>query len=404
MTTFHYKAIGPEGQQIDSILEAQDKFELYKLIKKDSASLISVEEVGKSLGNYFSLSFLGGMNSHDKILFARNLASMIEAGLPLSRSLSILERQARNSSLKKMFSNLNDNLSKGVTLSDALKLYPDTFSTLFISMARAGEESGNLAASLRNVALQLEKSYQLTRKITGALMYPAVIFCLMIVIGILMMVFMVPTLTATFTGLNLKLPFLTQMIINLSNFLKSYIGFVILGFVGAAFGFLAAIKTEKGQRILDFVVLHVPVVNEIAKQINAARTARTMSSLLSAGVEIVSAIAVTRDVVQNSYYKAVLAEIEGAIQKGETISSVFLKHDTLYPLFVGEMVSVGEETGKIGDMLQSVAVFYEDEVDQKTKDMSSVIEPFLMIFIGVAVGIFALSMISPIYSLGDSIN
>jgi type IV pilus assembly protein PilC len=407
MTTFHYTAVDTEGKHLEGVLDAKDKFELYHLLKKDGEgiSLVSVEEQGAGLEKYFSFgSMFGGVKAHDKILFARNLASMLEAGLPLSRALSIMERQARNATLKKMFGNMQDSLAKGVTLSDSLKVYPDAFSTLFISMVRAGEESGNVAMSLRNVALQLEKSYQLTKKITGALMYPAVIFGLMMIIGVLMMVYMVPTLTATFKGLGVKLPLSTRIIIAMSDFLKSYFIFVIMGVFIAGAGVMAAFKTVRGQRLIDTVMLHTPVVSEITKQINSARTARTMSALISSGVEIVSAIAVTKDVVQNSYYKEVLAEIEVAIQKGENISAIFLKHDDLYPLFVGEMAAVGEETGKIGEMLQSVAVFYEDEVDQKTKDMSSVIEPFLMIFIGIAVGIFALSMITPIYSLGDSIN
>ena len=155
---------------------------------------------------------------------------------------------------------------------------------------------------------------------------------------------------------------------------------------------------------MDTISIHMPIIGEIVKQVNSARTARTLSSLISAGVDIVVAIGVTNEVIQNSYYKEILAEIQQAIQKGEQISVVFLAHEKLYPLFVGEMVAVGEETGKIGEMLLSVAQFYEDEVDQKTKDMSSIIEPFLMIIIGIAVGIFALSMITPIYSLGDSIN
>ena len=164
------------------------------------------------------------------------------------------------------------------------------------------------------------------------------------------------------------------------------------------------LRLPQVKRLIDSIILRLPIIGEMTRQINSARTARTLSSLLLAGVDIILAISVTKDVVQNSHYKKVLDEVQSAIQKGDQISSVLVKNSNLYPLFVGEMVSVGEETGKIGDMLTSVAVFYEDEVDQKTKDMSSVIEPVIMIFIGVAVGFFALALISPIYSIGDSIN
>ena len=327
---------------------------------------------------------------------------MIDAGLPITRGLSILERQAKGK-FKKVLMGLNKSLSEGATFSDSMKNYPDVFSVLFVSMTRAGEESGNLSMALQNVSMQMEKSYQLTKKIKGALMYPAVIFSLMIIIGVLMMIYMVPTLTATFIGLGIKLPLATRIIIAISDFLKSY--FLLLAVGLLAFGFLSTIfmRTKKGKRMLDWVILHIPVVNEIVKQINSARTARTLSSLISSGVDIVVAIGITKDVIQNSYYKEVLEKIQNIIQKGEQISVVFSSNDKLYPLFVGEMVAVGEETGKIGEMLLSVAVYYEDEVDQKTKDMSSIIEPVLMIFIGVAVGFFAISMLGPTYSLADAI-
>lgn len=403
MPLFKYKIIDAEGKETESTLEAADKFALYHLIKKDGATIVSAIEVKKTSFS-FTLPFLNSVKVHDKIILAHNLSSMIDAGLPITRALSIMERQAKPGTLKKILVSLNESLAKGQTLSDAMKVYPETFSTLFVSMVKAGEESGNLSLSLKNVGMQMEKSYQLTRKIRGALMYPAVILCIMVVIAFLMMVYMVPTLTATFTGLGIKLPLATRVIIFMSNFLKDYFMYVIIGAVAAVFAVIYAFRTSIGQRILDIVSIRMPIIGEIVKQINSARTARTLSSLLSSGVDILVAIGVTKDVIQNSFYKEVLEKIQTTVQKGDSISSIFLAHEKLYPLFVGEMVSVGEETGKIGEMLLSVAVFYEDEVDQKTKDMSSVIEPFLMVFIGLAVGFFAIAMISPIYSIGDSIK
>ncbi|MBX9691512.1 MAG: type II secretion system F family protein, partial [Cyanobacteria bacterium] len=298
---------------------------------------------------------------------------------------------------------LGEEISRGVTLSDAMKLYPNVFSMLFISMVRAGEESGNLILALKNISNQMEKTYQLNKKVKGAMMYPAVIFCLMAVIGVLMMVYMVPTLTETFKGLGVKLPLSTRIIIAVSDAMKNYFLLMIGGVFGLAGGMYYALRTQKGKRASDYISLRIPVIGQIVKEVNAARTARTLSSLISSGVDIVIAIGVTREVIQNSYYKTILEDSERAIQKGEQISTIFLEHDDLYPLFVGEMLSVGEETGKIGDMLSGVATFYEDEVDQKTKDMSSIIEPVLMIIIGAAVGAFAISMLAPTYSLVDAI-
>jgi type IV pilus assembly protein PilC len=333
---------------------------------------------------------------------ARNLGQMIDAGLPITRGLSIMERQAKKGKLKEILKSLNESISKGDTLSDAMKNYPKIFSALFVSMVRAGEESGNLAMALRTVADQMEKTFQLNRKIRGAMMYPIVIICLMVVIAFLMMIFMVPTLTSTFSGLGVSLPFATRVIIWLSDFLQSYFIFVIIGAI-IIFGlFAAGLRTPRGQKWLDWSLLHLPIFAELTKQINTARTARTLSSLLSSGVDIVMAIDVTHDVLQNFYYREVMDEIKKTVQKGAQISTIFTDNEKLYPLFMGEMVAVGEETGKIGEMLLSVAVFYEDEVDQQTKDMSSVIEPIIMIVIGVAVGFFAYAVLVPMYSLANA--
>lgn len=404
MSRYKYKATNAVGEEYEGVKEASDKFELYRIIKKEGGQVITVSEAKEDsvLTASFKVPFIGGIKMHDKIIFARNLSSMIEAGLPITRALSIMERQSKGE-LKTVLTRLQDEISKGVTLSEAMKLYPHVFSTLFISMVRAGEESGNLVSALKNISSQMEKTYMLNKKVKGAMMYPAVIFSLMAIIGVLMMVYMVPTLTETFRGLGVKLPLSTRIIIAISDAMKNYFMFMIGGVISLIILMYKSLQTIKGRIFSDYISLHIPVVSEIVKQMNSARTARTLSSLISSGVDIVVAIGVTQDVIQNSYYKAVLKETEVAIQKGEQISGVFIQHSNLYPLFVGEMLSVGEETGKIGDMLQGVASFYEDEVDQKTKDMSSIIEPVLMIIIGVAVGVFAISMLAPTYSLVDAI-
>jgi len=405
MALFHYKALDGAGKELEGTLEAKDRFALYHAVKSDGNTVIFTEEVKDrgafSLAKYFPS--LAGVTTHEKITFAKNLSKMIEAGLPLTRSLSIMEKEARGA-LKDVLKSLTNSLNKGNTLSDSMKNFQNIFSALFISMVRAGEESGNLSGALRAVGAQMEKSYQLNRKIRGAMIYPIVVVCLMAVIGIMMMIYLVPTLTATFTGLNIDLPLSTRIIIATSNFLKGYFIFVVVALVFLAALFVFALRTARGKRFLDSFLLHLPIIGGIVKQINSARTARTLSSLLSSGVDIVVAIGVTKDIIQNSYYKEVLDKVQFTIEKGDPISAVFAAHTKLYPLFMGEMVSVGEETGKIGEMLLNVADFYEEEVDQKTKDISSLIEPFLMIFIGLAVGLFAFAVISPIYSLGDSIR
>jgi type IV pilus assembly protein PilC len=271
-------------------------------------------------------------------------------------------------------------------------------------MVRAGEESGQLSNSLRIVADQLEKTHTLSKKIKGAMIYPSVIVCVMIAIGVLAMIFMVPTLTETFKGLEVELPLPTRVIIAISDFLRMNFILTIGVVLVLVFGIITMIRTQKGKNVLDFIILRLPLINTISREVNAARTSRTLSSLISSGVDIVSAINITSAVLQNHYFKNLLTESAKQVQMGELLSSsISNSKGNLFPVFVGEMLAVGEETGKVTDMLENIADYYESEVDQKTKDMSTVIEPFLMILIGIAVGIFAVAMLLPTYSLVDAI-
>ena len=270
-------------------------------------------------------------------------------------------------------------------------------------MVKAGEESGTVSSSLGIVANQMEKSYLLVKKVRGALIYPAVIISAMIVIAILLLIFMVPTLTATFEGIGAKLPLSTRVLIYLSRFLVEHTLLVLSAIVLFVVSLTLFWRSKIGRNLTDNISLRLPVIGEMIREFESARTTRTLSSLLSAGVEIVVALDVTLDVLQNHLYKNALQHARDAIQKGEPMSAVFVEYESLYPLFVGEMIAVGEETGKISNMLMNVASYYEGEVDQKTKDLSTIIEPVLMIIIGVGVGIFAISMLAPTYSLVDYI-
>jgi type IV pilus assembly protein PilC len=404
MPTFHYKALNREGSSYEGTMEAADRFAVYKKIRESGDSVIfATEERSRTARLFSNLGFSSKVKQHDKIIFARNLAAMIEAGLPVTRALAVMEKQAKQRALKTTLKDLIDDVTKGKSLSESMKSKAATFSPLMISMVKAGEESGNLAGSLKVVALQMDKAYTLAKKVRGALMYPAVIVVIMIGIATLLLIFMVPTLTATFKGLGIELPVATRAVIAVSDFLREQWYIALAGLVGLIVSFVGFWKSAPGKRFFDSVFLRIPLIGGIVKEVNAARTTRTLSSLLSSGVDVVVALGVTADVLQNGYYKTVVSEAQQAIQKGDPMSMVFIKHERLYPIFVGEMMSVGEETGKMADMLLGVAEFYEQEVDQKTKDMSTLIEPFLMVLMGIAVGFFAISMLAPTYSLVDAI-
>jgi len=403
MTLYKYKAKNKEGEVYERTLEAKNRFDLYAVIREEGGSVVSIREV-RNFAAFISLSnIFSSIKTHQKITFAKNLGLMMKAGLPMIRALSVMGKQSKSKTFKKLLSNLEMDISHGKTLSDSLGKRPEVFSRLFVSMIKAGEESGNVSGSLGIVSSQMEKSYLLAKKVRGALIYPAVIILVMIVIAILLLIFMVPTLTATFEGLGVELPLSTRVLINSSNFLVGHTLAVLVAVMLLVFSTILFLRTRIGRHLVDNVSVRIPVIGGMIKEFESARTTRTLSSLLSSGVEIIVALDVTIDVLQNHLYKDVLRQVRMAVEKGEPMSAVFIGHDYLYPVFVGEMVSVGEEIGKISDMLMSVANYYEEEVDQKTKDLSTIIEPVLMIIIGIGVGIFAVSMLAPTYSLVDYI-
>jgi type IV pilus assembly protein PilC len=403
---FSYKAVKADGSEYEATAEAVDKFALFRDLHAKGETVVSAHEKGgsKRSAGFFSMS-LGsrGTKMANRIMFARNLSAMLKAGLPLARALLVLERQMTSKAWKPIFSSLQDDLSKGTALSVALSKFPKTFAPVFVSMVAAGQESGSLAESLSIVGNQLERAHQLSKKIKGAMMYPGIILTVMFAIGIMMFIFVLPKLTDTFKQFNVELPLATRMIIGSSDFVSAnmpLLGVSLLVIIASLF---AITRSAGGRSMIDRVILRLPVIGTIAREVNSARTARTLSSLLSSGVDVVASIKITADVVQNVRYKKMLARTAEDIQKGSTMQSLFMPRTDLYPSFVGEMIGVGEETGTLSKALLEVATFYEGEVEQKTKDMSTIIEPVLMVVIGVGVGFFALAMIAPIYSLTSTI-
>lgn len=404
---FSYKIQTKEGSIKTGVIDATDKSVVVSQFKSEGSIPIFVKEnLKKSLN--ISIPFLdnlfGGIKLHEKIIFARNLSGMLSAGLSLYRALGVLQKQTTNPAFKKILEALLREIDKGGTLSGGLAQFPKSFSSLFVSMVRSGEESGNMSGSLKEIGLNLEKTYTLNKKIKGALTYPIIILCAIVLIGVLMMIYVVPTLTKTFKELGTTLPGSTQFVIFLSDTIKDHTFLLALA-VLIIFGSIRALfYIKKVQTGFDFIITRLPALGTMVKEINSARTARTLSSLLSSGVDVTRALEITKDVLQNSHYKSVIDSAISDVQKGEPISSAFKNRTDLYPVMVGEMMEVGEETGKLSGMLLEIALFYEEEVDAKTKDLSTIIEPVLMVFIGAAVGFFAVSMLTPMYSLLGSIN
>ncbi len=403
---FKYKEQNKKGVIVEGIKESPDKFTVAKEIRDKGGVPISIDEYKKKnvIYSLATISIFNKISLSEKIIFTNNLSGMLSAGLSLVRALSVLGKQSTNPKMIKVVNSLINEINKGGTLSSGMEKFPDVFSKVFVSMILSGEESGGLPRVLKEIGITLKKTYDLDKKIKSAMIYPSIIVATIFVIGILMMIYVVPTLVTTFNGLGAKLPLSTRSIIWISNFLTHHLLefiFVVFIIVGGATLF-ARLKFTR--HYFDFIILHLPVIKELVKETNSARTTRTLSSLLSSGVDLSRALVITKDILQNSYYREIIDDSIKAIEKGISLSVIFKENIKLYPVMVGEMIEVGEETGKLSQMLLDIATFYENEVDDKTKNLSSIIEPVLMIFIGSAVGFFAISIISPMYSIMNNIK
>ncbi|KKU81903.1 MAG: Type II secretion system protein [Parcubacteria group bacterium GW2011_GWA1_47_8] len=405
MPKFSYKAKEADGTETEGTADSRDRFTLASELRATGKNIVSVKELkegGLSLMGVFNKMF-SRVKAQELIDFCHNLSAMMGAGLSLSRALLILERQTKNQKFKDVLHSLSEDISKGNTMSSGMAKAPAIFSPLFVSMVRAGEESGSLSQSLKIVGDQVEKSNTLKKKIKGAMIYPTVVLSAMVIIATLMFIYVVPTLTATFKEVAADLPTSTKIIIGLSDFLSNHFLLGIVLVVVVVTAIVMILRTKGGHRLFEKGLFYLPIIGPLVKQSNAAQTTRTLSSLLSSGVSMVEAISITRDVVQNSFYKEVLVTAGERVQKGISLSSVFKEREDIYPMLVGEMIEVGEETGKLTDMLMNVAVFFENEVDMVTKNMTTIIEPILMVVIGGGVGFFAISMITPMYSVMSGI-
>lgn len=409
MPKFSYRARDKSGKETKGFKDANDRYELARFLRTDGLLLLSAEDV--SLGDAkkgfnFSLTlprWLMRVKLTEKIIFSKNLGIMIGAGLPLTRALDALARESHNPKFQAAINGIVDQVRQGKTFSESLASQGDIFSQLYISMVEAGEKSGKLQESLAVLANQMQADSDLIRKVRGAMIYPGVILAAMILIGILMLIYVVPTLSSVFKELNVELPATTKLIIFVSDAFLDYLLYIVGGFIIALALAIRLAHTTTGKHFIDRAFIRFPLIGPLAKQFNSARTARTLSSLISAGVQVLEALDITSRVIQNHLYSAILQEARVAVQKGETMSKVFLKYENLYPSLMGEMLAVGEETGEMSKMLREVAGFYETQVADATRDLSTIIEPLMMIIIGAAVGFFAISMIQPMYSLTDTL-
>lgn len=330
-------------------------------------------------------------------MFIRNLTAMVHSGIALQKILLVLSSQAKSKKLKVALDEMQKRVLQGEQLSDTMALYPAIFPKFFYNMIRTGEESGTLENVLSHLTLQLQREHDLRSKIKSTLIYPAIIVVGIFGIGIFILVLLVPNLAVTFKELQVPLPASTKMIIGFVDFLVSFWYVVIFLVVGIGIALHQTLRTKSGKNIVDTVLLRLPIAGPIVKKVNTAFFARTMSSLIQAGMPMVRSLEVTATVLKNTHFKRVLKEGAEEMRKGMKLSLVLSRHTNLYPIVVVQMVKVGEETGQTGNLLATLADFFEEEATNTANNLASIIEPILMLVIGAAVGFFAISMIQPMY-------
>lgn len=406
MPKFIYAAKNFEGKIKRGEMEAKDEKTLAQELRSEGFLVTSIKLINekKKINRINFLDRFNNVPLKDKMIFARNLSVMISAGLPVSKGIENLSLQTNNKKFKNILRNIFEELQKGTMLSECLRKYPGIFSELFVNMVRVGEVGGTLSESLNIVATQLEKEHDLLGKVRGAMMYPAVILVAMTGIGVLMLTFVLPNLTSVFKDMEVTLPPMTRMIIAMSDFMRNHsiIFFALLVL------FLLLLKifwgSKSGKKFFGLMAVKLPIIKNIIIKVNCARFARIYSSLLKSGVSVIDALNICSSTLGNYFYKRAIDNSIDQVQKGVSLSVIIASYPKIFPPLVPQMLEVGEETGKIESVLIKLAEFYEEEVFQITKNMSSIIEPVLMLFIGTAVGIFAVAMLQPMYSLMENIK
>ncbi len=406
MPKYFYVAKSVGGEEKAGEIEAKDEHQLAKTLHQEGYVLISVKTAKekKQISFAISLPFLNGVSLKEKLFFTRNLKVMISAGISLPRSLRTLAEVSGNKTFKKVLLEIIEEINKGQSFSGTLAKYPKIFSNLFCNLIKAGEESGTMEESLKNLTLQMERQNDLRSKIIGAMMYPAVIVAAVLGIGVLMLVMVIPKLAETFRDLGSELPLTTKIVMGLGDFMvqKWYLVILIIIIFIAATRII--LGTKSGKRAFDRLSLKIPIIAPLVQKTNAAYTTRTIGSLLASGVPVMTALETTSGVLGNIYFREALIKSAEKVRKGEKLSAALKSFGSLYPPVVIQMLEVGEETGETSDILQKLADFFEEEVTNTTKNMSSIIEPILMLFIGGAVGFFAVSMLQPIYGVMGTIK
>jgi len=396
---YNYQARTKKGEVQTGIVEASSREAAIVLLRKYGLYVTILEEA-TALPIYAKrLKLFEGITRQDIVLFSRQLSIMFKSKVPLVESLNVLSGQTRNLDLKERILDLSEEVEGGTSFSGALSRHPEIFSSFYISMVKAGEVSGTLSESLEYLADHLEREYHLTSKIRGALLYPALIVVVVLLVITMMIFFVIPNLSEVLIGSGSELPTATKIVINSAAFLRKFgwvLGLVILLVIFAAFRYY---RSQKGKKFFDGLFLKIPVIGPFLKTINLALFAENLSTLISGGLSIASALQTVGEIVGNSRYKEVIFEARDRVRKGETISSVLSAAPEVFPPVFVQMTLVGERTGTLDSTLMNIVNFYKKEIDRTIDNLLSILEPLLIVILGVVVAGLMLAILLPLYQM-----
>lgn len=402
---FKYQAKDNKGHVISGLVQAISQTQAEELIQDKGLTVVGLEECRKKFGQ-IQLSFLEKIKIKDLVLFYRQLSMMISSDIPVVKALQIIAGQAQNPKMQKVLTEIYENVNEGMKFSDALSRHKKIFGGFYINMIRSGEISGKFDEVLLYLADAQEKDYRFKAKLKGAMTYPMFVLAAMFLMGLGMMIFVIPRLTAMLLESGVKLPITTRMLIAASDFTKSFWYLIIIGVVGGIFGFKAFIgKTLLGKKIWHKALLKIPKFGtDLVQKTYLVHLTKSMAMLLVGGVPLTQAIEITSSVVGNYYYEKMLKFTADSVKDGNTIASVFMQYPNLIPNMLTQMTSVGEQTGRVDQVFDRIGKFYEAEVDNLVENISKIIEPVIMVLMGGAVGFLVVSIMLPMFKASEAVG
>jgi type IV pilus assembly protein PilC len=401
-TVFQWSGKNVKGLIESGEIVASSKEEVIAQLRKRNIVPTLITEKKKAKG--ITLSFGKKIKDKDIVVFTRQFATMIDAGLPLVQALEILSTQVENKRFGEVLKQVKADVEGGSTFADALRKHPRVFSELYVNMVAAGEAGGILDTILARLANYIEKAMKLKKKVKGAMIYPSVVTAVAVIVISIIMIFVVPTFQKMYAGMGGVLPLPTRIVISISNFLGGIGGLIIFGIIVFTAIFITQIRrTDKGKYITDKIILSSPVFGGIILKAAIAKFTRTLGTLTSSGVPILDGLDITAKTSGNKVIEKAIYEVRKDVAEGKTIAEPLMR-TKIFPPMVNHMISVGESTGALDSMLGKIADFYDDEVDAAVSALTSLIEPFLMVFLGGTVGFIIISMYLPIFKMGELIK